>query len=163
MVVKRMVVKHDDAKLPEVIELLESHLIAMQAQTPPESVHALNLNDYQSTSLNLWTAWSDGVLMGCGALQNHGQKDGEHLGEIKSMRTKAQFGRMGVAYAVLSTMLEFATKLGMQRVSLETGVTEHFKAAQAFYERNGFTKTAPFADYTDDPHSIFYTIKLNQA
>lgn len=158
---KQMVIRRDTANLPTVIELLESHLMAMQAQTPPESVHALDLSDYQSPSLNLWTAWNEDILMGCGALQDHGVHDGVHLGEIKSMRTKAEFMRMGVANAILSTALAAATKLGMDRVSLETGLTEHFKAAHIFYERNGFTKTTPFGDYTHDPHSVYYTIELN--
>jgi len=161
VVAKRIVVKRDHVTTPAVIELLEYHLADMQAQTPPESVHALNLNEYQSSALRLWTAWTDDVLMGCGALQDHGLQHGTHLGEIKSMRTKTEFERKGVAKAVLSTILGHAKIIGMRRVSLETGVTQHFKAAQDFYERNGFTKTTPFADYTLDPHSVYYTIELN--
>lgn len=157
-----ILVKQDDASAPAVIELLESHLTAMQAQTPAESVHALDLNEYRSSTLTLWTAWTEDQLMGCGALKNLGLQQGEHLGEIKSMRTRAEFARMGVANAVLRTILEFASQIGMQRVSLETGVTDHFKAAHAFYESNGFTRTAPFGDYTNDPHSVFYTIELSQ-
>lgn len=156
-----IIVKQDDATSPEVVELLESHLSAMQAQTPPESVHALDLSAYQSPTLNLWTAWVDDQLAGCGAMQDHGLQQGERLGEIKSMRTKEQFVRMGVANAVLSTLLEFATKTGMQRVSLETGVTEHFKAANLFYQKRGFVRTTPFCDYTNDPHSAYYTIELD--
>jgi len=156
-----IVIKHDDATSVAVIELLESHLLDMQGQTPPESVHALDLSDYQSPGLYLWTAWSEEKLMGCGALKDHGQHQGVHLGEIKSMRTKTEFARVGVANAVLSSILNFAAQIGMQRVSLETGVTKHFEAAQAFYQKNGFKKTMPFADYTDDPHSVYYTIKLN--
>jgi len=156
-----IVVKRDNATSSAVIKLLESHLISMQAQTPPESVHALDLSAYQSPSLNLWTAWVKDQLVGCGALQDLGQQHGVYLGEIKSMRTEAKFARMGVGNAVLRTILEFASQIGMQRVSLETGATEHFKAAQAFYERNGFNRTAPFGAYTNDPHSVFYTIELN--
>ena len=156
----RIDVKRDDVTSAEVIELLKSHLTAMQANTPPESVHALDLASYQSPELFLWTAWAEDHLAGCGALQDLGLQSGEHHGEIKSMRTKSQYVRMGVANAVLSSILEHAKNIGMQRVSLETGATEHFKAAQAFYERNGFTKTGPFAHYTDDPHSVFYTIEL---
>lgn len=155
-----VIVKHDDATLPEVVELIESHLNAMQAQTPPVSVHALNLSAYQSPALNLWTAWVDDRLAGCGALQDHGIQQGERLGEIKSMHTKEPFVRMGVANAVLSTLLKFATEAGMQRVSLETGVTEHFKAANLFYQKRGFLRTTPFFNYTNDPHSAYYTIEL---
>jgi len=153
-------VKLDDAKTPAVIELLESHLQAMQAQTPPESVHALDLSAYESPNLWLWTAWDEGQLMGCGALQDHGVHHGEHLGEIKSMRTKAEYLRMGVADAVLETIIQFANNKGMRRLSLETGITDHFSAAHAFYVRHNFVKTTPFADYTNDPHSVYYTLSL---
>jgi len=157
-----IVVKRDDASSAQVIKLLESHLTDLQALTPPESVHALDLSAYRSQSLYLWTAWAEDQLAGCGALKNLGQQQGEHLGEIKSMRTRAEFARNGVAKAVLCTILKYAVQIGMQRVSLETGATEHFKAAQAFYEGNGFKRTAPFDHYTNDPHSTYYTIELDQ-
>lgn len=156
-----MVIKQDDATSIAVTRLLESHLLAMQAQTPPESVHALDLSAYQSPNLHLWTAWDGDKLMGCGALQNHGQQQGEYLGEIKSMRTKTEFARRGVASGILAIIIEYAIQIGMQRISLETGVTEHFKAANTFYINHGFTKTNPFCHYTDDPHSVYYTLKLN--
>jgi len=157
-------VKLDDVSSPEVVKLLEYHLSAMQAQTPPESVHALDLSAYNSPTLKLWTAWTGTQLMGCGALKDLGLvKCGqvvEHLGEIKSMRTYNQYLRMGVADAVLSTILSYTKESGMQRLSLETGVTDHFNAAHQFYTRHGFTKTAPFGNYENDPHSVFYTIEL---
>ena len=61
-------IRIDDLSSPEVVSLLESHLEGMQAQTPPESVHALDLSAYHCADLTLWTVWSDGDLMGCGAL-----------------------------------------------------------------------------------------------
>jgi len=154
-------IKRDDATSLAVKDLLRSHLKAMQANTPPESVHALDLAAYQSPDLHLWTAWTEGHLLGCGALQDHGQLHGVHLGEIKSMRTIEQYTRKGVAKVVLSSILEYAKAAGMHRVSLETGVTEHFNAARVFYERYGFTETEPFASYTIDPHSVYYTFELN--
>ncbi|MCL4130193.1 UNVERIFIED_CONTAM: hypothetical protein GTU68_054853 [Idotea baltica] len=132
----------------------------MRAQTPPESVHALDLNAYISPGLHLWTVWRKDKLAGCGALKDHGVLDGEHLGEIKTMRTKEIFLRQGVADTVLSTIVAFAKKQGIQRLSLETGKTEHFQAAQLFYERKGFQITEPFAHYKLDPHSVFYTIHI---
>jgi len=156
------VVRRDYATSSDVLKLLQQHLNGMQAQTPAESVHALDLGAYQQPGLYLWTAWAEEHLMGCGALKDHGQQDGVHLGEIKSMRTKDEFVRMGVANTVLSTILNFAADIGMQRVSLETGRTAHFKAALAFYQRHGFTETAPFCDYTDDPHSVYYSIEINR-
>ncbi len=155
-----MLVKRDTIESQEVVALLEHHLKHMQAQTPPESVHALDLNDYRSPSLKLWTVWSDAELMGCGALKDLGIIDGERVGEVKSMRTKNEHVRKGVANAVLDIIIKEARITGLQRLSLETGATEHFAAAHAFYKSWGFVQTGPFADYTDDPHSVYFTLPI---
>lgn len=160
MISMEIQVKLDNVSNQDVVKLLEDHLSAMQAHTPPESVHALDLSAYQSPSLKLWTAWTDNRLMGCGALKDLGSLNGERLGEIKSMRTRAEFLRMGVGDAVLATIIAYARKSGIQRLSLETGVTDHFQAANKFYTRKGFVKTEPFGDYVNDPHSVFYTLDL---
>lgn len=146
-------VKLDDVQSEEVIELLQQHLNGMQAQTPPESVHALDLGAYKSASVKLWTAWSDGQLSGCGALKDLG----DNHGEIKSMRTKDEFLRRGVADAVLDEIVSYAVGVKMNRLSLETGATEQFSAAQAFYSRRGFEACDPFGHYQLDPHSLYLT------
>lgn len=157
-------IRIDDLSSPEVVALLQSHLEGMQAETPPESVHALGLDAYQSADLTLWTVWSDGMLMGCGALKDLGvlnsEGNAERHGEIKSMRTKKEHLRKGVADAVLTTIVDHAKSVGMQRISLETGKTELFIAAQQFYKKRGFVETTPFGDYTNDPHSLFLTLAL---
>jgi len=157
---KTMEIRRDNIESAEVVELLTNHLKNMQGHTPPESVHALDLSAYHEPDLTLWTAWSENQLMGCGALKDLGFINGERVGEIKSMRTKEAFLRQGVADAVLNTILESARAMDLQRLSLETGATEHFKAAREFYRTRGFEKTGPFADYTDDPHSSYFTVLL---
>ena len=139
---------------PDVIALLEAHLDDMRAISPPESVHALDLDALRGPTLRFWTAWSDSdSLMGCAALKIHDAT----LGEIKSMRTSRSHLRQGVAAALLNHVIESARELGLQTLSLETGSTEHFAAARRLYEVNGFSECPPFADYTLDPHSTFMT------
>lgn len=152
-----MEIRLDDVEAPEVVELLRQHLEGMLAQTPPESVHALDISAYKSPDVKLWTAWSNDQLLGCGGLKDLG----EQHGEIKSMRTKKQYLRRGVADALLTEIINYARQAKMQRLSLETGATEHFKAAQLFYQRRGFTESAPFGSYQSDPHSLFFTLDLN--
>ena len=45
-------------------------------------------------------------------------------------------------------------------LSLETGTMPEFAPARAFYLRHGFEHCGPFAEYTDDPNSVFMTKKL---
>ena len=73
----------DDLAGSEIRALLEEHLRSMHALSPAESVHALDLAKLRQPGITFWTAWDDGVLVGCGALK---ELDSRH-GEIKSMRT----------------------------------------------------------------------------
>ena len=49
------------------------------------------------------------------------------------------------------------------RLSLETGSMPAFEAARSLYESFGFTYCSPFADYIEDPNSVFLTRMLDEA
>jgi len=49
---------------------------------------------------------------------------------------------------------------GYKRLSLETGTVEAFAPAQSLYASVGFEVCGPFADYREDPHSVFMTLRL---
>lgn len=145
-------VREGGLDLPEVQALLRLHLEAMQAVSPSESVHALDLSGLQRPEISFFTAWEDDQLLGCGALK---QLDTAH-GEIKSMRTDPERLRRGAAAALLSHILNAARGRGYKRISLETGSGPMFEASLALYRQFGFTACEPFADYpADDPFSRF--------
>ena len=58
-------------------------------------------------------------------------------------------------------LLREARRRGYRRVSLETSVFPAFQPARRLYARFGFTECGPFADYADDPHSVFMTKTLD--
>jgi len=151
-----MDIREDDLRGPEIISLLEAHLDHMRSISPPESVHALDLDGLRQPSVSFWTIWDGVALAGCGALK---ELDPTH-GEIKSMHTAAAFRGKGVAEQLLTHIFRTAEERGYARLSLETGSTDHFKAAQALYRKHGFDVTGPFASYREDPHSLFMTKKL---
>ena len=138
---------------PRVIALLRAHLADMHALSPPESIHALDLDGLRSPAIAFWSAWREGVLLGCGALK---QLDATH-GEVKSMRTVTAHRRAGVGAAMLAHIVREARRRGYRRLSLETGSTEGFAPARRLYARAGFDYCAPFAEYTDDPNSVYMT------
>ena len=78
-----MLIRVDDLAGPEIRALLAEHLRNMHEISPPERVHALDLSALQKPEITFWTAWSEGALLGCGALK---ALDTTH-GEVKSMRT----------------------------------------------------------------------------
>jgi putative acetyltransferase len=151
-----VLIRLDDLAGPEIRSLLEEHLRSMHELSPPESVHALDLAALRKPEIAFWTAWSRGELLGCGALK---ELDPTH-GEVKSMRTASARRRTGVGRAMLTHIILEARTRSYARLSLETGSMEAFAPARRLYESFGFTSCAPFADYTEDPNSVFMTRTL---
>jgi len=151
-----MNIKIDDLKGPEIYELLLEHLESVKLYSPAESIHALDIEALRKSEITFWTAWESGELLGCGALK---ELDARH-GEIKSMRTSSLHLRKGVAKALLRHILEEAKRRGYGRLSLETGSAKAFAPAWKLYAGFGFRYCGPFADYVEDPYSVFMTREL---
>ena len=151
-----MHIETDDLSRPAVHALLQEHLEDMYAWSPPESVHALDLDRLRAPNITFWTAWDGPVLLGSAALKDLGAGHGE----VKSMRTPRALRRRGAGRALLAHLIAHARGRGFQRLSLETGTMEPFKPAQHLYENFGFAYCGPFGDYTLDPHSVFMTLTL---
>ena len=149
-------IRADDLSGPEVVTLLREHLESVALHSPPESVHALDLEGLRAPEVDFWSAWLGSELMGCGALK---ELNASH-GELKSMRTAASHLRKGVAAAILEHMMNVARKRAYRRLSLETGSMEAFAPARSLYARFGFKPCGPFANYVEDPYSVFMTREL---
>src|SRR5438093_5631535 len=145
-----MEIKNDDLTGSEITELLLEHLENMAENSPPESMHALSLEELRQPDITFWSIWSGRELLGCGALK---ELDPQH-GEIKSMRTASNHRRKGVAAKMLEHILEEAERRKYKRISLETGSMEAFIRAQNLYAKYGFRKCGPFADYAEAPNSV---------
>lgn len=148
-----MQIRLDDLSGPEIHELLSEHLRNMAQLSPPESVHALDIDALRAPNVAFWTVWSGKELLGCGALK---QLSSRH-GEVKSMRTAVAHQRNGVARAVLEHIILEASKRSYRQLSLETGSLKAFEPARRLYEGFGFSYCVPFADYVEDPNSVFMT------
>jgi putative acetyltransferase len=148
-----MDIRVDDLSGPEIALLLREHLQGMALHSPPESIHALDLDALRTPEITFWSAWQDAELMGCGAIK---ELDSAHA-EIKSMRTASMHLRKGVAAALMHHILDEARRRCYQRLSLETGSAEAFAPAHRLYASFGFKPCGPFADYVEDPYSVFMT------
>ena len=147
----------DDPAKPDVYALLQEHLKSMFALSPPESVHALDVSALKQDGISFWTIRDGSQLLGCGALKTLSP---EH-GEIKSMRTAANYRRQGAGRALLEHIIQVAKSRGLMRLSLETGTAQSFIPAQRLYASAGFLACGPFGDYKVDPHSVFMTLDLS--
>ena len=150
-------IRLDDLSDPRIEAFMEEHLVDMRAASPPESVHALDMDHLRQPCIAFWSAWlpdADGdVLVGTGALK---RLDSTHA-ELKSMRTSARHRGQGIARQLLNHLLQEARARGYARLSLETGTQPFFEPARQLYLRHGFVECGPFADYSLDPCSFFMT------
>ncbi|MCY6381042.1 GNAT family N-acetyltransferase [Hoeflea prorocentri] len=146
----------DDLTGSDVAGLLQTHVDHMASLSPPESTHALDLESLRAPDVTFWAVREGGLLLGCGALK---EIDPLH-GEIKSMHTAQAARGRGVAKAVVETVLAEALRRSYERLSLETGSLAEFEAARNLYLGFGFEYCPPFADYVEDPYSVFMTLRI---
>jgi putative acetyltransferase len=149
-------IKLDDLSSPVIAELLAEHLHDMYEQSPPGSVHALDLDDLKKPDITFWAIWEGETLVGCGALK---ELDNTH-GEIKSMRIAHAFRGKGAGKLILGHIVDEARKRNYKHLSLETGSMAFFDAARRLYGSYGFDYCGPFADYVLDQNSVFMTMEL---
>jgi putative acetyltransferase len=110
----------------------------------------LDLERLRQPDITFWSAWRGSELLGCGALK---ALDTSH-GEIKSMRTVPRHLRKGAAARCCGTSStkRSAVAIGAQpRNRVGRGVCP----ARTLYAKHGFVVCGPFADYVEDPYSVF--------
>jgi putative acetyltransferase len=151
-----LTIKRDDLMGSEIAQFLADHIADMHSSSPPESVHALDLDALRHPSIKFFSAWQNGQLVGSGALKQLTP----HHAELKSMRTLPAARGQGVAQRVLTHLMNQARELGYTQLSLETGTPKVFEPAQRLYAKNGFKVCEPFADYKLDPFSVYMTLML---
>ncbi|NNC77688.1 MAG: GNAT family N-acetyltransferase [Woeseiaceae bacterium] len=146
----------DNLESAAVAALLQKHLLGMARHSPPDSIHALDIEALRADDITFWTAWEGQELLGCGALK---QLDARH-GEIKSMRTASSYLRRGVAAGILSHLIAESRARGYRRLSLETGSGAAFAPAALLFAKFGFDYCGPFGHYGPNPFSRFMTLTL---
>lgn len=151
-----MQVTTGDLSNPKLQSLLTYHFQDLQNKSSPETAFVLDLSALQKPNITIYTAWDGDELLGCSAIK---ELDSTH-GEIKSMRTAPEHLRKGVARALVQHMITEAKRRKYHRLSLETGTVAAFADAKRLYERSGFERCEPFADYVAHKENMFMTIKL---
>lgn len=151
-----MHIQLDDLTGPDIAALLQEHLNDMNAVSPPESKHALDVAALKAKDISFWTVWLQQQLAGCVALKQLNSWQGE----IKSMRSASAFRGKGVGKVLLQHVMSEAKKRGIQELYLETGAMDYFAPARSLYQSVGFQPCGPFAQYKDDPNSVFMRLQL---
>jgi putative acetyltransferase len=135
---------------------LEEHLQEMHRTTPSGSVRALDPGGLHAPEVTVWSVWSDGSVVGCGALK---ELDPKH-GETKSLHTAGPFRGAGVATRLLEHLIAESRSRGYRALSLQTGASPAFEPTRSLYARFGFQPCGAFGEYPNDPHSFFMTLAV---
>ena len=154
---RRTEISVDDPRTEDVRKLLERHLEFARSHTPPDDVHALEVDDLLDPAVTFFSYRLDGELLAVGALK---QLDGQH-GELKSMHTAQAARGRGIGRAMVDHLIGVARQRGLTRMSLETGSMQAFAPARSLYARAGFTPCGPFGSYHPSGTSAFMTMELD--
>jgi ubiquinone/menaquinone biosynthesis C-methylase UbiE/GNAT superfamily N-acetyltransferase len=148
----------DDPRAEDVRELLERHLAFASLHTPPEDVHALDIDGLVDPGVTFFSFRRGGELLGVGALKH---LDEGHA-EVKSMHTTEAARGRGIGRAIVDHLVGVARDRGYRRVSLETGSMQAFAPARSLYLSAGFAPCGAFGDYTPSRNSAYMTLSLDR-
>ena len=148
-----LVITVDDPRRADVRDVLVAHLRLAHEVTPPEGVHALDVDGLLDPTVVFFSARSDDVVVAVGALKH---LDESHA-ELKSMHVVESARRGGVGRAMVGHLLAVAAERGYRRVSLETGTMDAFAPARALYAAAGFEPCEPFGEYVASATSACMT------
>ena len=140
----------------KVIELLTEHFKELRSVSPEGSTHVLDIEGLKDKSIKFWSLWDNDKLIGCGALK---LLDHFH-GEFKSIRVSNYFRNNGFGEKIINYLLLESKKLGLKKLSVETGSGEFFLSARKLFVKCGFKPCKPFAHYKEDPNSCYFNIEI---
>ena len=141
---------------PEVNSLLTKHFIELRSVSPEGSAHVLDIPGLKISSIKFWSLWDNNQLIGCGALKFLSDTHGE----FKSIRVADKHRKKGMGEKIISHLITEAKKIGIKKLSVETGAGEFFAPARKLFKNFGFKKCKPFAHYKEDPNSCYYSLNL---
>lgn len=139
---------------PEVLGLIEASDVYMNALYPPEGNFAVDLEALCQPEITFVVARLDGKAAGCGAIKWY--EDG--AAELKRIFVAGDARGNGIGRRIMDQLQELADGKRATRLYLETGPL-NVEAVQ-LYHALGFRECGPFADYPENPYSLFMTKQL---
>ncbi|TNC11726.1 GNAT family N-acetyltransferase [Methylobacterium terricola] len=144
----------EDPGAPEILAMLEDGEAFAASLYPAESNHFPSIDALRSSQIRFFVARDrHGQPLGTGAVALN---DG--WAEIKRMWVIPAARGRGLSRAILEHLETEVRSAGISLIRLETGISN--RDALALYERAGFERRPPFADYRPDPLSVFMEKRL---
>lgn len=121
-----------------LLRALDEHLHSLYE---PQFRHILDEEALLSPDVTFVVARRDDEAVGCGAILRHGRR----FVELKRMYVDPGARGLGVGTAIVEALERIAHDEGYRVARLETGARQ--AEAIAIYERAGYRRRGPFADY----------------
>jgi putative acetyltransferase len=139
----------EPADQPEVARLLALSDEYMAGLYPPEGNFAVDLAALCRPDVFLVVARLDNRAVGCGAVKILGGESAE----LKRIFVHDEARGLGLGRRIVAALEEIAAEKGIRDIYLETGPLN--VEAVKLYTAQGYRQCGPFADYEENPHSIF--------
>lgn len=133
----------------QVAPIVAAHISLMDTTSPSDACHRLEPAALLDPSITFLAAVDGDHVLGIGAHADVG----DDWGEVKSMHVVANRRGQGIGRLVLAAIEDVGRRHGNRVLRLETGA--HLAAAIALYERSGYVRRGPFADYAAHPATVF--------
>jgi putative acetyltransferase len=129
----------------------------MASLYPPEGNLAVDIKALCRPDIDFVVVRLSGNAVGCGGIK--WLEDG--TAEIKRISVRDDARGHGLGRRIMATLEELAATRPVDRLYLETGPRN--TEAVGLYRALGYRTCRPFADYEDNPHSLFMTKDLQRA
>lgn len=140
--------RRDDSLGPDALAMIAESEAELASIYPAEVRYAFSPEQLTDAGVAFFVAYRDGVAVGCGGVALY---DG--YAELKRIFvTKAARGAR-VAVKIVEALEAKSAQAGRMIVRLETG--EASPEAIRLYERIGYARRGPFADYVENGSSVF--------
>nr|WP_223218015.1 GNAT family N-acetyltransferase [Rhizobium wenxiniae] len=121
----------------------------MASLYPPEGNFAVDLDALSQPNISFLVARLDGKAVGCGGIKWF--SDGS--AELKRIFVHDDARGHGIGRKIMAELETLAAVRNVIRLYLETGPLNI--EAVRLYEALGYQSCGPFADYEENPHSLF--------
>ena len=148
-----IVLRQVDPKQVDVADFIRQLDEYQESMYPPESNHLDSVDELSKTNVYFLAAYIDSAICGIGAV-----KVLIDYGEIKRLYVPGNYRGKGIAKKILKELENCLAKRSIFIARLETGTHQH--EAIDLYKKFGYSETAPFGDYTEDPLSVFMEKKI---
>ncbi|UXS02266.1 GNAT family N-acetyltransferase [Agrobacterium tumefaciens] len=141
---------------PEVVALIGLSDEYMASLYPPEGNFAVDLDALSKPDISFLVGRLDGKAVACGAIKWF--DDGS--AELKRIFVHDDARGHGIGRKIMAALQALATERGVNRLYVETGPLN--VEAVGLYEALGYQQCGPFADYEENPHSLFMVKDIQQ-